>query len=55
MINVELPEDMWQQKEAIAYVTDKKLVSKALITYLPGIRGSVFDELFKLDSILLPI
>lgn len=26
MINVELPKNVWQQKEAIAYVTDKKLV-----------------------------
>ena len=55
MINMELPKAIWQQKEAIAYVTDKKLVSKALITYLPGIRDSVFGELFKLDGILLPI
>lgn len=27
MINMELPKDVWQQKEANAYVTDKKLVS----------------------------
>ena len=52
---MELPKAIWQEKEAIAYVTDKKLVSKALITYLPGIQDSVFDELFKLDCILLPI
>ena len=55
VINMELPKAIWQDKEAIAYVTDKKLVSKALITYLPGIQDSVFDELFKLDCILLPI
>lgn len=36
MINMGLPKDVWQQKEAIAYVTDKKLVSKTLITYLSG-------------------
>lgn len=26
MINAELPKDVWQQKEAKAYVSDKKLV-----------------------------
>lgn len=25
MINVELPKDVWQQKEEIAYITDKKI------------------------------
>lgn len=55
VINTELPRDVWRQKEAIAYVTDKKLVSKTSITYLPGTWDSVFDELFKLDRILLPV
>lgn len=55
VINTELPRDVWQQKEAIAYVTDKKLVSKTSITCLPGTWDSVFDELFKLDRILLPV
>lgn len=55
MINMEPPKDVWQQKEATAYITDKKLVSKTLLTYLPGTWDSVFDELFKLDCILLPI
>ena len=54
MINVELPEEVWQRKEAIAYVTDKK-ISKTLIMYLPRTWDSVFDELFKLDCILLTI
>lgn len=44
-----------KQQEVTAYVTDEKLVSNTLITYLPRTWDSVFDELFKLDCILLPV
>lgn len=43
------------KKKAIAYVTDKKSVSKTLIMYLLGTRDSAFDELFKIVCILLPV